>query len=74
MDHGSVFNRLHSSCDDLQVSYHAGIISRGNINEVLLYSRATTNCPSFLRIITTREAINIKFGILSGYQKLQLLV
>ena len=51
MDHGSVFNRLYSSCDDLQVGYHARIASRGNLNEVLRYSAATTNYQTFRKIV-----------------------
>ena len=55
MDHGSVFNRLHSSCDDLQVSYHPGIFSRGNLNKVSRFGTATTTCLFF----------SLKFGIFS---------
>ena len=65
MDHGSVFNRLHSSCDDLQVIYHAGIFSRGDINKVPRYSRETGNCQSFFKITTDERGDKYKFGIFS---------
>jgi len=60
MDHGSVLNRLHSSCDDLQVCHHAGIVSRGNVDEVFRYSTATTNYQTFLKITISEKSDKIR--------------